>query len=135
MGIKTHSFMATSKMLEKSKKKYLQQRNLPKNIEKCSSSFSIVVEQVFFQFFGGLEWVPLLCICRSLIIFERRLDWNPEGCRSKQARCQLSHPSPYLATHLPTLPPISLLSHPSPYLDTHLQNFQQITFSLVLKLT
>jgi len=25
----------------------------------------------------------------------------------------LSHPSPYLATHFPTKPPISLLSHPS----------------------
>jgi hypothetical protein len=31
----------------------------------------------------------------------------------------LSQPSPYLATHLPSSPPLSLLSHPSPYLATH----------------
>ncbi len=51
-------------------------------------------------------------------VFGRCLDSNPESCRSKQARFQLIHPSPYrynLATHLPTL------SHPSPYnLATHL---------------
>ncbi len=45
-------------------------------------------------------------------IFEKCLDSNQESCRSKQARYQLSHPSPYLAT--------SLLSHQSPYLATHL---------------
>jgi hypothetical protein len=33
-------------------------------------------------------------------IFERCLDSNPESCLSRQARYQLSHPSPLLATHL-----------------------------------
>ncbi len=37
----------------------------------------------------------LLCFCRPFCIFERCLDSNPESCRSKQARYQLSHPSPY----------------------------------------
>ncbi len=49
---------------------------------------------------------PLLCLCRPVCIFKRCLDLTPESCRSKQARYQLSHPSPYLATHLPTWPPI-----------------------------
>ncbi len=49
---------------------------------------------------------PLLCLCRSFMIFEGCLDSNPEYCRSKLARYRLSHPSPYL-------------SHPSPYLATH----------------
>ncbi len=46
----------------------------------------------------------IFCIflCRSFSIFERCLDSNPESCRSKQARYQLSHPSPFLATHLLT---------------------------------
>ncbi len=50
-------------------------------------------------------------------IFERCLNSNPQNCRCKQARYQLSHPTPCLATHLPTSPPISLLSHPSPCLS------------------
>ncbi len=54
-----------------------------------------------------------------LYIFERCLDSNPESCRSKQARYQLSHSSPCLANHLPTEPPISLLSHLSPNLASH----------------
>ncbi len=32
-------------------------------------------------------------------IFERCLNSNPDSCRSKQARYQLSHPSPYLLRH------------------------------------
>ncbi len=37
---------------------------------------------------------PLLCLCRPFCMFERCRDSNPESCRSKQARYQLSHPSP-----------------------------------------
>ena len=44
---------------------------------------------------------PLICSCRLFYIVERCLDSNPESCHSKQARYQLSPPSPYLATHLP----------------------------------
>ncbi len=47
----------------------------------------------------------LLCVCRPFCIFEGCLDSNPESCHSKQARYQLSHP---------------WLSHPSPYIVTHL---------------
>jgi hypothetical protein len=58
----------------------------------------------FFKFFGGLESVDFsFCLCCPFCIFEICLDSNPENCRSKQARCQLSHPSTYLATHLPSL--------------------------------
>ncbi len=41
-----------------------------------------------------LVYWPLLCLCRPFCIFERCLDSNPESCRSKQARYQLSHPTP-----------------------------------------
>ncbi len=51
-------------------------------------------------------------------IFEKCLDWNTEN--SRPARQQLSHPSSYLAIHLPTKLPISLLSHSSFYLAIHL---------------
>ena len=52
---------------------------------------------------------PLLYLCRPLcIFFERCLDLNPESCRSKQARYQLSQPSSPLSN------PSTLLSHPSP---------------------
>ncbi len=71
-----------------------------------------------------------LLLMSPILYFERCLDSNPESCRSKQATCQLSQPSPYLATisltqppvatHLPTQLPISLLSHPSPCVATHL---------------
>jgi hypothetical protein len=44
---------------------------------------------------------PLLCLCRPFCIFERCLDSNPESCRSKQARYELSNPAFFLATHLP----------------------------------
>ncbi len=36
---------------------------------------------------------PLLRLCRPFCIFERCLDSNPESCRSKQVRYQLSHPT------------------------------------------
>jgi len=52
---------------------------------------------------------PLLCFCLPFRIFERCLDSNSESCCTKQALYQLSHPSPYLATHL-----LTLLSYPSP---------------------
>ncbi len=63
---------------------------------------------------------PLLMSPCPFCIFERCLDSNPESCRSKQARYQLSHPSPSLATHLPLQPPISHLSQPSPSLAIYL---------------
>ncbi len=37
--------------------------------------------------------LPLLCLCRAFCVFEICLDSNPESCRSKQARYQLSHSS------------------------------------------
>jgi hypothetical protein len=40
---------------------------------------------------------PLLCLCRPFCIFVICLDSNPESCRSKQVRYQLSHPSPILS--------------------------------------
>jgi hypothetical protein len=43
---------------------------------------------------------PILCLCRTFCIFERCLDSNPESCRSKQVRYQLSHPSPSLHIHI-----------------------------------
>jgi hypothetical protein len=48
----------------------------------------------FVYFFGGLECAGhCFCLCRPFCIFERCLDSNPECCRSKQARYQLTHPS------------------------------------------
>ncbi len=44
---------------------------------------------------------PTLLMCRPFCMFERCLDSNPESCLTKQARYQLSHPSP-------------MISHPSP---------------------
>jgi len=81
----------------------------------------LIFLNIFYIFFWRARvcW-PFLCLCRLFCNFGRCLDLNPESCRSKQARYQLSLPSPYLATHLPTKPPISLLSHPSPNVATHL---------------
>ncbi len=45
-----------------------------------------------FLFFT-MCWL-LLCLSRPFCIFERCLDSNPESCRSKQARYQLTPPSP-----------------------------------------
>jgi hypothetical protein len=54
-------------------------------------------------FFGGLEWVTLGHSFSYVahFVFERRLDSNPESCRSKQARYQQPPISPDLAIHLP----------------------------------
>ncbi len=65
------------------------------------------LKDYFFFWQARMCW-PLLCLCGPFCIFERCLDSNPESCRSKQARYQLSHPSPW-----PT-------NHPSPYFATHL---------------
>jgi hypothetical protein len=45
-----------------------------------------------FLWWATVCW-PLLCLCRPFCIFERCLDLNPESCRSKLARYQLSNPS------------------------------------------
>jgi hypothetical protein len=56
----------------------------------------------FLYFLRATASWPLLCLCRSFhVVFLRDsiLDWNPESCRCKQARyqlsqCNYSHPSP-----------------------------------------
>ncbi len=57
--------------------------------------------------FAGYSVLANSSLMRPFYIFERRLDSNPESCRSMQARYQLSHPSndtgTYLATHLSNL--------------------------------
>ncbi len=72
--------------------------------------------EVFCIFFWRARVCWLLhCLCRPLCIIERCLDTNPESCRSKQARYQLSHPSPSLSQPSPSLShPSPSLSHPSP---------------------
>jgi hypothetical protein len=42
-------------------------------------------------FWWAIMCWPLLCLCRPFCIFERCLDSNPESCRSKQVRYELSH--------------------------------------------
>jgi hypothetical protein len=60
------------------------------------------IKKLFKIFFGGQECVGhSFALCRPFCVFERRLVSNPEGYRSKQARYQLSHPSPSLS-HLST---------------------------------
>ncbi len=55
-------------------------------------------------FFGGLECVGLsFAYVAHFCIFERCLDSNPESCRSKQARYQLSHPSLHIFLNLHTV--------------------------------
>ncbi len=66
-----------------------------------------------------------LCLCRPFLYFERCLDSKPVCCRSQQARYQLSHPYPYLATYLPTYS-----SYPSPHLATHLPTLPSISLPL-----
>ncbi len=83
------------------------------HVSKRKILLSLFCVSFFVYFFGGLPlcW-PLLCLCHPFCIFERCLDSNPESCRSKQARYQLSHPSPSnLATHLPNTYFFSLLSN------------------------
>jgi hypothetical protein len=47
----------------------------------------------FVYFFVGLMCWPLFCLCRPFMIFKGCLDSNPECCRSKRARYQLSSTS------------------------------------------
>ncbi len=54
-----------------------------------------------FFWWARVCW-PLLCLCRPFCIFERCLDSDPESCRSKQARCQHSHPLPQISHPSPT---------------------------------
>ncbi len=74
-----------------------------------------------FFFWGGECVVHFFANLAHFISFERCLDSNPEGCRSKQARNQLCHPSPLLSGPSPSL------SQPSPNLATHL-NYQKQCF-------
>ncbi len=53
----------------------------------------LFISFLYFFWQATVCW-PLLCLCRPFCIFERGLDSNPESCRSKQERYQLSHPSP-----------------------------------------
>jgi hypothetical protein len=61
------------------------------NLDASSRPPKIFILYIFWRV--TVCW-QLLCICRSFCIFERCLDSNPESCRSKQARHQLSNPSP-----------------------------------------
>jgi hypothetical protein len=64
----------------------------------------VSLESIFLHFFGGLECVGHSSyLCRPFCIFERCLDSNPESFRSKQARYQLSHPSPSILGLLKSL--------------------------------
>ncbi len=56
----------------------------------------------FVHFFGGLECVGhFFAYYVAYFVFWEMLGSNSDGCRSKQARYQLNHRTPYLATHLP----------------------------------
>ncbi len=75
-----------------------------KENQKLGFSSAVYICNFFIFRRAGVCW-PLLCLCHTFCvahfsIFESCLDWNPESCRRKQARYQLSHPSLYLATHL-----------------------------------
>ncbi len=89
-------------------------------------AFFRTTSTIFLYFFGGLECVGHSFAYVAHFYFWEMSSSNPESYRSKQARYQFRHPSPYLATHLSTYSPISHLSHPSsylatsPYLATHL---------------
>ncbi len=81
---------------------------------RCSTPCSAPLAITIFFFWRSRVCWPLLCLCRSLCIFERCLVSKPESCRSKQVRCQLSHLSP-VVTHLP-YSPISLSHPPSKFI-------------------
>ncbi len=68
-------------------------------------------ELFFVYFISGLEW-PFLCLCRTFFIFERCL------IRTQRAAVA-SRRATNLATHLP-----DQCSHPSLYLATHLPQQQ-----------
>jgi hypothetical protein len=79
-------------------------------------------------FWRARECWPLLCFCRPFCISDRCLDSNPESCRSKKARYQLSHPSPYLITHLPQTDKV-IASIANPYgsqVDLDLVRYQNL---------
>ncbi len=63
---------------------------------RAASTYTLMLMYSFCIFFWRARvcW-PLHCLCRPFCIFERCLDTNLESCRSKQARYQLSHPSPW----------------------------------------
>ncbi len=73
---------------------------------------------ILYLFWWARVCWPLLCLCRPFCRFE------PESCRRKQARYQLSHPSPTnLATHFPNLATrLTNLATNLPNLATHLTN-------------
>jgi hypothetical protein len=48
---------------------------------------------IFFIFMAGLSWLVTFLLMSLILYFQRCQDSNPESCRSKQARHQLSHPS------------------------------------------
>jgi hypothetical protein len=57
----------------------------------CSRYYGNILLYIFV---GGLECVSHSFAYVAHFVFKRCLDSNPESCRSKQARYQLSHPSP-----------------------------------------
>ena len=64
---------------------------------RCGSGNIYVRSRCFLYIFlaGYRVCWPLLCLCRPFCICERCLKFEPlESCPSKQARYQLSHPSP-----------------------------------------
>ncbi len=69
-----------------------------------------MLRSLAFLYFIETKLFTCLQIRLSIDIWKLSL----ESCRSKQARYT------NLATHLTTQPHISLLSHPSPYLAPHL---------------
>ncbi len=57
-----------------------------------------------YYFFGGLEYIGHSFAYVAHFILWETSGFDPESCRSKQARYQLSHPSPTnLPTHFPNL--------------------------------
>ncbi len=89
----------------------------------CGQMFCLKISNYFdlIKAKNGSRMDPCCSLWRrKFCTFERCLDSNPECCRSKQARYQLSHPSPLvtIATHLPYL-----ATH-LPYLVTHLPWFE-----------
>ncbi len=82
---------------------------------------------MFIFLVGYSVCVTPLLMSPMLHFFERCLVSNPNRCRSKQGRYQLSQLSPYLVTHLPAQPPTSLLSHPSSPLAIYLPTYPPVS--------
>jgi hypothetical protein len=55
-------------------------------------SYEVRNRTQYLKFTFRVFW-QLLCLCRPFVIVERCLYSNPDCCRIKQARNQLSHPS------------------------------------------